>query len=63
MRETLGFEGELCVSFTNRHHTRPFVDFMSGCVRRMSDGTSTRIDPFAHEVAPADAIAWGLNGT
>jgi hypothetical protein len=60
--ETLRFEGELCVSFTHRHHTRPFVDFMRGSVRRMSDGTSTPIDPFAREIAPADAIAWGLNG-
>jgi hypothetical protein len=61
-RETLMFEGELCVSFTSRHHTRPFVDFMGGSVRRMTDGASTRLDPFAHEIAPAEAVAWGLNG-
>jgi hypothetical protein len=62
VQETLAFDGELCVSFTHRHHTRPFVDFMGGSVRRMTDGVSTRIDPFAHEIAPVDAVAWGLNG-
>lgn len=60
--ETLGFDVEVCVSFTSRHHTRPFVDFMGGTVRRTGDGAVTRLDPFAREIAPADAVAWGLNG-
>lgn len=60
--EVLHFAFELCVSFTYRHHTRPFVDFMGGELRRESDDSQVRLDPFAHEVAPADAVAWGLNG-
>jgi hypothetical protein len=60
--DTLWFTSELCVSFTQRHHVRPFVDFMSGEVHRASDGAITRLDPFAREVSPQDAVEWGLNG-
>jgi hypothetical protein len=60
--EALTLTVELCLSFTHRHHTRPFVDFMSGAVSRASDGQVKRLDPFACEIAPVDAIAWGLNG-
>ncbi len=60
--ETLSFTCELCVSFTHRHHIRPFVDFMGGEVRRNGDDVKMHLDPFAHEIAPADALAWGLNG-
>jgi hypothetical protein len=60
--ETLCFRSELCLSFTHRHHTRPFVDFMGGEVRRGSEETVQRIDPFAREISPVDAVAWGLNG-
>lgn len=60
--ETLTLELELCLSFTHRHHTRPFVDFMAGEVRRAGDGPVKRLDAFACEIAPADAVAWGLNG-
>lgn len=59
--ETLHFTVEVCVSFTHRHHTRPFVDFMGGAVSRSGDDTVMRLDPFGHEIAPADAVAWGLN--
>jgi len=61
--ETVWVVCELCVSFTHRHHTRPFVDFMGGTVTRASDGATRALDPFAREIAPADAFEWGLNGT
>ncbi|RME70626.1 MAG: hypothetical protein D6781_05945 [Verrucomicrobia bacterium] len=60
--ETLCDECELCLSYVERHHTRPFIDFMGGRVRRLSDGCITRIDPFSFELSPEDAVEWGLNG-
>jgi hypothetical protein len=60
--ETVAIVCELCVSFTHRHHTRPFIDFMEGVVRRATDGAVTRIDPFAREISPQEAVEWGLNG-
>lgn len=60
--ETLELGAEICLSFVERHHTRPFVDFMGGEVRRASDGATRKIDPFAFAVEPAAAVAWGLNG-
>jgi hypothetical protein len=63
MVETLAFAVEVCVSFTHRHHVRPFLDFMGGTVRRAGDGAVLRLDPFAREVSPADAVAWGVNAT
>lgn len=60
--ETLVLTLELCLSFTHRHHTRPFVDFMGGEVRRQGDGQVKRLDPFACEISPVEAIGWGLNG-
>jgi hypothetical protein len=35
---------------------------MGGEVRREGGDVVTRLDPFARELAPADAVAWGLNG-
>ncbi|MGH8021249.1 MAG: hypothetical protein ACREIA_23810 [Opitutaceae bacterium] len=64
----LGVEGELCLSFATRQHTRPFVDFMGGSLRieeRTGDATPVatekRLDPFALMVSPQLAVAWGLN--
>ncbi len=66
----LTIEGELCLSFTERNHTRPFVDFMGGRLRveepaAMDAGASPaedkRIDPFALMISPQLAVAWGLN--
>lgn len=59
--ETLYIEAEFCLSFIERRHTRPFVDFLSGHVRRIGDGVVTRIDAFACEISPGDALEWGLN--
>lgn len=61
LAETLAFAVEVCVSFTHRHHVRPFIDFMGGTARRAGDGTVLRLDPFAREMSPADAVAWGIN--
>jgi hypothetical protein len=60
--ETLSFTCEICVSYSSLHHTRPFVDFMSGTVRRATEGVAVRLDPFARAVTPQDAVEWGLNG-
>jgi hypothetical protein len=60
--ETLAIRCEVCLSFVERRHTRPYVDFMGGEVRRASDGAVGRLDPCAFMVDPADAVAWGLNG-
>jgi hypothetical protein len=60
--ETLEIAAEICLSFVERRHTRPFVDFMSGELRRLSDGTVKKLDPFAFAIEPSDALAWGLNG-
>ncbi|HEX9786149.1 MAG TPA: hypothetical protein VGA56_25910 [Opitutaceae bacterium] len=69
----LNIESELCLSFTERNQTRPFVDFMGGCVRVLDDDPDLpgqagatvvrekRIDPFALMVSPALAVKWGLN--
>lgn len=59
--ETLGCEMELCLSFSTRRHARPFVDFMSGRIVRVSDGVSRPIDPFGLMVEPELAVAWRLN--
>lgn len=60
--EILGLRAEFCVSFVEQHHTRPYIDFMGGEVRRESDGAARTIDPFAFRLDPADAVGWGLNG-
>jgi hypothetical protein len=60
--ETLEITTELCLSFVERRHTRPFVDFMSGELRRVGDGIARKLDPFAFAIEPGDALAWGLNG-
>ncbi len=60
--ETLAVEGELCLSFSTRRHAQPFVDFMGGHIVRASDGAARRLDPFALQVDPESAVAWGLNG-
>jgi hypothetical protein len=60
--ETLTLAAEFCVSFVEQRHTRPFVDFMGGEVRRGSDGASRTLDAFAFRVEPAQAVEWGLNG-
>lgn len=58
--EVLTATAEICLSFTPRHHVRPFVDFMDGEIRRTGDAAAVRLDPFAREVSPIDAVAWGL---
>lgn len=60
--ETLVVKAEFCLSFSEKHHTRPFIDFMDGAVRRNSDGFSRKIDPFSMFIEPEDAVAWRLNG-
>jgi hypothetical protein len=60
--ETLVIKAEFCLSFSEKHHTRPFIDFMEGEVRRVGDGATTIIDPFSMFIEPDDAVAWGLNG-
>jgi hypothetical protein len=60
--ETLAIKAEFCLSFSDMHHTRPFVDFMEGEVRRISDGVTTVVDPFSMFIEPDDGVAWGLNG-
>jgi hypothetical protein len=62
LEETLAVEGEICLSFSTRRHTRPFVDFMGGQIIRASDHAARVIDPFGMMVSPQDAVAWGLNG-
>jgi hypothetical protein len=61
-KEALTIVSEICLSFVERHHTRPFVDFMGGEIRRAGDGATRRLDPCAFMIEPADAVAWGLNG-
>ena len=60
--ETLAIEAEFCVSFVEKYGVRPFVDFMGGAVRRIGDGTETRLPPRGFIITPEDAVAWGLNG-
>jgi hypothetical protein len=60
--ETLIIKAEFCLSFSEKHHTRPFIDFMDGEVRRGSDGVRKKIDPFSMFIEPDDAVAWRLNG-
>lgn len=56
-------EGELCLSFVARQHARPFVDFMGGVVRRAEpEAFEKQIEPFALQIDPPLAVAWGLNG-
>jgi hypothetical protein len=62
-RESLRVAAEFCLSFVEKHRTRPFIDFMGGELRRESDGAARRIEPYSFMVEPGDAIAWGLNGS
>lgn len=55
--------GEICLSYVELHHVRPFVDFMGGQLRLLDPEPVVRtLEPYTWMVEPDAAVAWGLNG-
>jgi hypothetical protein len=60
--DILEVEVEMCLSYTEKNHTCPFVDVMGGVVRVSSDGREMQIEAYSYLVRPEDAVDWGMNG-
>jgi len=56
-------EVEMCLSYTEKNHTCPFVDIMGGEVRVPVDDRVVPIEAYSYLVLPEDAVAWGINRT